>query len=76
MVLSNTKRTSSIQSIINQNYGGGEKKAGLPYTVGRTHWSSIFMRDRIYSGTALRTTLVFTRNTVRPTGVDGRIPMR
>ncbi len=29
MVLSTTKKTSSISSITNQNQGGGEKKAGL-----------------------------------------------
>jgi len=38
MVLSTTKRTSSISSIVNKNQGGGEKKAGLPYIVGRNHW--------------------------------------
>jgi len=32
MVLSGTKRTSSISSIVNQNQGGGMKKAGLPPT--------------------------------------------
>ena len=30
MVLSTTKKTSSISSITNQNQGGGDKKAGLP----------------------------------------------
>jgi len=29
MVLSTTKRTSSVSSITNQNQGGGNKKAGL-----------------------------------------------
>lgn len=29
MVLSTTKRTSSVSSITNQNQGGGDKKAGL-----------------------------------------------
>tara|TARA_B100000927_G_C16209373_1_gene366909 strand:+ start:341 stop:574 length:234 start_codon:yes stop_codon:yes gene_type:complete len=29
MVLSTTKKTSSISSITNQNQGGGDKKAGL-----------------------------------------------
>lgn len=32
MVLSGTKRTSSISSIVNQDQGGGMKKAGLPPT--------------------------------------------
>jgi hypothetical protein len=29
MVLSTTKRTSSISSIVSQNQGGGDRKAGL-----------------------------------------------
>ena len=37
MVLSTTKLTSSISSIVNQNQGGGNKKAGLPYQVGREY---------------------------------------
>lgn len=36
MVLSGTKKTSSLSSIVNQNQGGGNKKAGLPEQVGRT----------------------------------------
>jgi len=32
MVLSGTKRTSSISSIVNAPQGGGMKKAGLPPT--------------------------------------------
>ena len=35
MVLSTSKRTSSIASIVNQNSGGGSKKAGLPFQIGR-----------------------------------------
>ncbi len=41
MVLSTTTRTSSISSMINQNQGGGNKKAGFPYIVGRDSWTSI-----------------------------------
>ena len=41
MVYSQTKRTASISSITNQNQGGGSKKAGLPYLVGRETWTSI-----------------------------------
>ena len=41
MVYSQTKRTSSISSITNQNQGGGSKKAGFPYLVGRDSWTSI-----------------------------------
>jgi|TARA_B100001287_G_scaffold270997_1_gene270606 hypothetical protein len=37
MVLSTTKKTASVDSIINSNQGGGPKKAGLPYQVGRDY---------------------------------------
>ena len=43
MVLSTTKRTASIDSIINQNQEGGPKKAGLPYQVGRDYHFPIAM---------------------------------
>jgi hypothetical protein len=41
MVLSTTKRTSSMSSITNGQQGGGSKKAGFPYQVGRTTSTSI-----------------------------------
>ncbi len=43
MVLSGTKRTSSMSSITNANQGGGSKKAGFAHTIGRDSWTSIFM---------------------------------
>lgn len=49
MVLSTTKRTSSISSIVNQNQGGGPKKAGFPYIVGRESWTTVHFRE---SGTS------------------------
>ena len=39
MVLSTTKRTSSISSIVNRNQGGGSKKAGLPTRIGVNSWT-------------------------------------
>lgn len=45
MVLSTTKRTASMASITNQNQGGGNKKAGFPYIVGRSSWTSIFFHS-------------------------------
>jgi hypothetical protein len=39
MVLSTTKRTASISSIVNQNQGGGPKKAGFGPIIGVTNWS-------------------------------------
>ena len=41
MVLSGSKKTSSIASITNFNTGGGNKKAGFPYQVGRNSWTSV-----------------------------------
>jgi hypothetical protein len=38
MVLSTTKKTSSICSITNQTQGGGMKKMGLSPQVGVTNW--------------------------------------
>ena len=45
MVYSQTKRTSSIASITNQNQGGGSKKDGFPYLVGRDSWTSIALKQ-------------------------------
>ncbi len=75
MVLSTTKRTASVASLVNQNQGGGSKKAGLPYIVGRSSASSLVLK---YTPplTSLRQTMFFTRNTVRPVDGDVRIPMR
>ena len=36
MVHSGAKRTSQLSSYINGDFGGGVKKAGLPYQIGRT----------------------------------------
>jgi len=40
MVLSGSKKTSSISSITNQKTFGGDKKSGLQYSVGRSAWST------------------------------------
>lgn len=49
MVLSTTKRTSSISSIVNRNQGGGPKKAGFPNIVGREAWTTVHL---VESGTS------------------------
>jgi hypothetical protein len=36
-------RARRVSSIINQNQGGGSKKAGFPYQVGRSMWSEVFI---------------------------------
>jgi len=49
MVLSTTKRTSAISSIVNRNQGGGPKKAGFPNMVGRESWTTVHLNE---SGTS------------------------
>lgn len=44
MVLSGSKRTSYMSSIVNQDSGGGPKKAGLPFQIGREASVSIAYR--------------------------------
>ena len=44
MVLSTTKLTASVDSIINYNQGGGPKKAGLPGTTNRPYTFHIALR--------------------------------
>jgi len=42
MVLYNAaKKARNATSIVNQNQGGGEKKAGFPYQVGRSTATSV-----------------------------------
>ena len=44
MGLSNAaKRARNYDLTINQNQGGGDKKAGFPHTIGRDSWTSIYM---------------------------------
>ena len=44
MGLSNASaRARNYSQTINRNQGGGSKKAGFPYMIGRSTWSSIFM---------------------------------
>ena len=45
MVLSGSKRTTYMSSIVNQNSGGGPKKAGLPYQIGREASVSVALRQ-------------------------------
>lgn len=46
MVLSGSKKTSSISSITNQKTFGGDKKSGLQYSVGRSAWSNTYFNCR------------------------------
>ena len=81
---SNRARMSSNVNT-DQKQGGGEKKAGFPYQIGRSSWASIFINtcdaelganSRCCSLSKINKTLVFTKNTVRPLNTDPRIRMR
>lgn len=69
MVYSQTKKTSSIASITNQNQGGGSKKAGLPYLIGRESWSSVALRNTSQRMSVLKMPLTTTVSQSRPVGV-------
>jgi hypothetical protein len=80
---SNSNRAQMMSNVsTDRNQGGGEKKAGFPYQIGRESWASIFLHatdpinGRCCNRGKIATTMVFTRNTVRPIGSDVRIPMR
>ena len=79
---SSSRYTVGSNAVTDQNQGGGSRKAGFPYIIGRDHWSSRFIRgcEPVYGHCCtlnkLRIPLVLTKNTVRPIGTDSRIPMR
>lgn len=64
MGLSNAaKRARLYESTINQNQGGGDKKAGFAYQVGRSSWSNIYFQSNNYAVRCCKlSTLKFTAN--------------
>jgi hypothetical protein len=51
MGLSNAAKTArNYSSLITQNQGGGNKKAGLPSTVGHDYWRTIYAGINYNSG--------------------------
>ena len=80
MVLSGTKMTSSIASIKNTNQGGGNKKAGVPPTVGMDSWTHV---AHTQSGNGLMSLVNMRTNRFKrfpsmnlPVGMGTRIRMR
>ena len=73
MVYSQTKRTSSIASITNQSQGGGSKKAGLPYLIGRDTATTIAFRGTKQAMSILSLPLVSTTGPSRPIGARFRL---
>lgn len=84
MGLSNSaKKARSYSQTVNQNQGGGDKKAGFPYMVGRSWQTSIaFNNTNVVKGKCCRLSsyqrLLFTYpvSQVRGVGVDVRLPMK
>jgi len=77
MGLSNSaKRARSYSQTINQNQGGGEKKAGFPYQVGRSSASTVaFNMTKPRQGhccklSAFNTTIFPLANFSRPIGTS------
>ncbi len=68
MVLSTTKRTSSVASITNQDTKGGNKKAGFPAMVGRSASMSIALHQTSQNSTVLKAPEVSTVCSSRPQG--------
>lgn len=68
MVLSTTKKTSSMSSIVNQSTGGGNKKAGFAYQVGRTSWTSVYFGNTSQRLSTLQMTLYPNVRPSRPVG--------
>jgi hypothetical protein len=68
MVLSSTKKTSSIASITNQYQGGGNNKPGLFPQVGRSSWTSVaFDSNGIPDGSCCKQSSLIRLNFTRLT---------
>jgi hypothetical protein len=79
MVLSGSKKTTYRSSIVNQAQGGGEKKAGLPSSIGKTSWINVYYHE---SGDGLLNAANMQKNRFKvfpnmnlPVGFDRRIRM-
>ena len=70
MVLMNaSSKARNAASIVNQDFKGGNKKAGLPASVGRTHWMSIHLNRTSQNTNVLKMPLVSTNKVSRPIGM-------
>lgn len=68
MVLSTTKKASSIASITNAASGGGNRKAGFPAMVGRSAAMSIALRQTSQESPVLKSPAESTVCSSRPVG--------
>ena len=76
-------KARSYSQTINQNQGGGSKKAGFPYMIGRGWQTSIaFNNTNVYTGNCCQLksyqSLLYTFpvSQSRGVGVDVRLPLR
>ena len=76
MVLSSTKKTSSIASITNRNSGGGSKKAGLPHLIARDAYASVHMKNTLQTMSLLKMPLVSSTKATRPISMISAIKLR
>jgi hypothetical protein len=78
--LSGAKNARFSSSIVNQNQGGGNKKAGFPGMVGRDSWTSIFYGTNAKNCCKLsnmqKDIIGWKVSVSRSVGGDSRIPMR
>lgn len=73
--LSNGAKRSKYGQTVNQNQGGGNKKAGFPYQIGRTMWTNIALNMKMESKNCCKlsnvNSLIFTNiHQSRPVGSD------
>ena len=75
MGLSNgSSRARNYGQTINRSQGGGNKKAGLPFQVGRTSWENIYMRSDKQSLARLQITKNPNVRASRPMGSNIHAP--
>jgi len=79
MGLSNaSSRARNYSQTVNLPQGGGNKKAGFPYQVGRTMWSSIYLGPQSITHCAGLPCYQITRNPnvrlSRPMGSTVQVP--
>ena len=76
VLLNESKKARYTASIITQNQGGGDKKAGLPYIVGRDSWTSIYFNERASCPLTNMQITHRVANQSRPIGTSMRLQFR
>lgn len=76
--LNSSSRSRNAGSLITQSQGGGDKKAGLPYQVGRESYTSVIMHntDPVHGSCCTlknRMDMKFTPGRFQPRPVGGSV---